>query len=193
MGGGKGSSPAASPYEDAAAKMAKELYAQTDPLRQSLLGDLSSVAAGTYNPESSATYAPLYATARSGAEAQYGVAKENILANTPRGGGQVDALANLESARAADVGEIPGMLSNQIIQDMMAKAYGTAFGAPQQSMAGMNSVAGTYGNRAAQANAAASQQTSSLYGGLGMLGGMALGGPGGALGGKSAGKSLGGK
>jgi hypothetical protein len=68
------------------------------------------------------------------------------------------------------------MLSNQIFQDLLSKTYGAAFNAPQQSMAGLASVAGTYGNRASMSQAAAAQQNAGLFGGLGQLGGLALGG-----------------
>jgi len=195
-GGGGSSTPAPSGYENTLAQIAQDTYTQTDPLRQSLLQQMSSMLSGGFDPAKSATYAPMYASARTGTEAQYNVAKENVLGNTPRGGGQIDALANIEAARAGDVGSLPAMLSSQIMQDMMQKTYGTAFGAPQQSMAGLASAAGTYGNRMSMAQAAAAQQQSGLYGGLGQIGGMALGsmlGPGGMLGGKGAGKSLGGK
>ena len=192
MGGGKKpKAPAPSPYEAAAAQMAQKTFDQTDPLRQSILGQMGDFMGGGFDPMKSNMYAPLYAAARSGPEAQYNVARDNVLAGTPRGGGQVDALANVESARAAQVGEIPSMLSNQIMQDLLSKSYGVAFNAPQQSMAGMSSVAGTYGNRAAMSQASAANQMSSLYSGLGMMGGMALGGPGGAMAGKGAGQAAG--
>ena len=196
-GGTTPAAPGASPYESMLAQIAQDTYSQTDPLRQGFLQQMSSLVQGGFDPQRTAMYAPLYASARSGPEAQYNVAKENILSGTPRGGGQIDALANVESARAETIGGIPAMLSNQILQDMMQKAYGAAFNAPQQSMAGLSSASGTYGNRLSMAEAAAAQQKSSLYGGLGTIGGMALGSAlGGPLGGKaggSAGKAIGGK
>ena len=189
--------PGASPYESVLANIAQETYSQTDPLRQGFLNQMISLLSGGFDPQKTPMYAPLYAAARSGPEAQYNVAKENILSGTPRGGGQTSALAGIERGRAEDVGGIPGMLSNQILQDMLQKAYGTAFNAPQQSMAGLSSASGTYGNRLSMAEMAAAQQKSSLYGGIGQMGGMALGTMlGGPLGGKtggSAGKAIGGK
>lgn len=198
-GGGGSGDPAASPnqYETTLANIAQNTYSQTDPLRQALLGQMGNFMSGGYDPQKS----PLYAAARSGPEAQYKVAKDNVLGSTPRGGGQLGALANLESARASDVGGIPGDISAKLIEDMMSKSYGVAFGAPQQSMSGLSSVAGTFGNRQSMAQAAAQQQQNALYSGLGQMGGMAigsmLGGPivgaaGGSVGGK-AGSSLGGK
>ena len=196
-GGGGTPTPGASPYESVLAQIAQDTYTQTDPIRQGFLQQMSSLLSGGFDPQKTAMYQPMYAAARSGPEAQYNVAKKNILGNTPRGGGQVKALADIETARASDIGSIPGMLSNQILQDMLQKSYGTAFGAPQQSMAGLSSASGTYGNRLSMAEAAAAQQQSALFGGLGQIGGMALGTAlGGPLGGKaggSAGKAIGGK
>lgn len=191
--GGGTPAPGASPYESMLAQIAQDTYSQTDPLRQGFLQQMSSLLSGGFDPQKTAMYQPMYNAARSGPEAQYNVARENVLAGTPRGGGQIQGLANVESARASEVGSIPGMLSNQIFEDMMQKAYGTAFGAPQQSMAGLGAAAGTFGNRMSMAQQAASAQNSALFSGLGTMGGLALGGPGGALAGKGAGKSLGGK
>lgn len=192
-GGAAPAAPGASPYESVLAQIAQDTYSQTDPLRQGFLQQMSSLLDGSFDPQKTAAYAPMYAAARSGPEAQYNVAKENILGGTARGGGQTSALSGIEKARASDVGEIPGVLSSQITQDLLSKAYGTAFGAPQQSMAGLGSAAGTFGNRMSMAQQAASAQNSALFAGLGTMGGMALGGPGGAMAGKGAGKSLGGK
>lgn len=196
-GGGGTPTPGASPYESVLAQIAQDTYTQTDPLRQGFLQQMSSLLSGGFDPQKTAMYAPMYAAARSGPEAQYNAARENVLAGTPRGGGQIKALADIESSRASEVGSIPGMLSNQILQDMLQKSYGTAFGVPQQSMAGLSSASGTYGNRLSMAEMAAKQQEAALFGGLGQIGGMALGTAlGGPLGGKaggSAGKAIGGK
>lgn len=193
MGGGKNKTPAPSPYETSAADIANKTYAETDPLRQAFLSQMGDFTSGGYDPTKMAIFSPLYNIARAGPEAQYRGAMDAILAGTPRGGGQTQAIAGAELARAKDVGSIPGMITSDLLTDMLNKAYGAAFNAPQTSMAGLGSIASSYGNRASMAQAAGAQQTSSLYSGLGMLGGMALGGPGGAMGGKAAGKSLGGK
>jgi hypothetical protein len=206
MGGGKGSGgggdagaggrSGANPYETALAEIAKKLYEQTDPTRQAFLGQMGQVASGTFDPMKSPTYAPMYSSARSGVEAQYGVAKDAIMGNTPRGGGQTEALANLEGTRASEVGAIPGAISANILNDLLNKSYGVAFGAPQQSMSGLASVAGTYGNRMSMAQQSAQAQQSALYGGLGTLGGIglgtAIGGPIGGKVGAGAGSNIGG-
>lgn len=183
------------PYESALAKMSMDAYGQTDPLRQNLIGQMGNLLSGGFDPQKSPLYGPMYAAARSGPEAQYGVAKENILANTPRGGGQIEALANLEGARASEVGAIPGMISNNILSDMLNKTYGVAFGNPQTSMSGLGTAAQLFGNRQAAATLAGQQQQNALYGGLGTMAGMGLGtaiaGPLGGKMGAGAGKTAG--
>jgi len=194
MGGGS-KTPPPSPYETTLADIAKQTFEQSDPIRQAFLSQFGSLMSGGFDPQKSPLFAPMYSSARSGLEGQYDVAKENILAGTPRGGGQVEALANLEGNRADKIGAIPGMLSTDILTDLLNKSYGMAFGAPQQSMSGLSSAAGTYSNRAGAADMAAAQQQSALYGGLGTMlgmgGGMALAGPLGGKAGAGAGKAIG--
>lgn len=63
---------------------------------------------------STLTSLPVYSTSRSGLEDQYSVAKES-LGSMASGGGLTAALANLETARASDVGSIPGDLYNTLM------------------------------------------------------------------------------
>ena len=154
-GGGKGKqTPSTSPYEAAGAKIAEQTYKETTPIREDLLAQMASFLQGGFDPTKSPLYAPMYANARSGLEGQYNVARENVLANTPRGGGQIDALAGLESDRAGNIGSMQNALYGNIFNDILSKTYGVAFGAPQQSMAGFGQAAGSYANRYGAANAA---------------------------------------
>jgi len=105
----------------------------------------------------------MYSNMRSGLEGQYNVAKENILANTPRGGGQIDALAGLESDRAGNIGSMENTLYGNIFNDILSKTYGVAFGAPQQSMQGFGQAAGSYANRYGAANAAYTGQQKNWF------------------------------
>lgn len=158
-GGGKGKqTPSTSPYEATNAAIAEQTFRETDPLRQGLLADMTKFVQGGYNPKTDPRFAPMYDTAKYGAEKQYGVARENILANTPRGGGQVDALSGLESDRAAQVGQISNVITTNLINDLLAKTYGVAFNAPQQSMAGLGAAGASYAGRYGAANQAYSAQ-----------------------------------
>lgn len=180
MGGGKKpSTPPPSPYEQQGAQIAKETYEETTPLRKEFLQQMGQFTQGGYDPTKMAIFSPLYDIARAGPEAQYRGAMENILAGTPRGGGQTAAIAQTELARAKDVGSIPGMITSDLLTDMLNKAYGAAFNAPQTSMAGFGSLASTYAGRQVGLTQAAGQQKGAAFsalGGLGMGAGMAAGG-----------------
>lgn len=180
MGGGgkKPKAPPPSPYETAAADIANRTYAETTPLREQFLSQMGDLVGGGYDPTKMAIFSPLMNIARAGPEAQYRGAMDSILANTPRGGGQTSAIASAELARAKDVGSIPGMITADLLTDMLNKAYGAAFNAPQQSMAGLGSIASSYaGRQMGLTQAAASQQTGlySMLGGLGQGAGFMLG------------------
>lgn len=174
MGGGKNKAKA-SPYEDSLAAIASELYKETTPMRKDLLGEMGKVAGGDYDPTQSPFYAPLFAQGKQGVEDQYGVAKENILANMPRGGAQVKGLIDLEQGRAEQASSLPAMISQDIMTDMLNKSYGTAFAAPQQSMSGLGTVASTFGQKQSQAMAANAQERAAKYQAIGQAGGAAAG------------------
>lgn len=154
-GGGKGKqTPTTSPYEAATAEIAKQTYQETTPIREDLLAQMGNFLSGGFDPTKSPLYGPMYANARAGMEGQYGVAKQNILANTPRGGGQTDDLAGLESDRASNIGGLQNTLYGNIFNDILSKTYGVAFNAPQQSMAGFGQAANSYAGRYGAANVA---------------------------------------
>ncbi len=184
--GKKGSSVKPSPYEDQLSNIAKDMLTQTAPMRGNLINEMTAVSAGDYDPAKSPMFAPMFAQGKQGVESQYGLAKENILSNVPRGGAQVTALADLEQGRAEQASSLPSMISQDIMTDMLNKTYGTAFAAPQQSMSGLSSASASYGSRAAAAQQASSAQQGALFQALGFMGGMALGGPPGAAAGAAA-------
>lgn len=181
MGKGGGSEPKESEYEETLARMANELYGQTSGMRGNLINELTKITTGKYKPWKSPMWNPIYSQAKTGIEDQYGVARENIISTMPRGGVQLGQLGNLEMGRAEQASALPAMISKDIISDMMSKAYGAAFGAPQQSMAGLGTAAGTYGGRQAAAMSQQAQEDAAKWGGLGMLGGSLLGAGGGSI------------
>ena len=170
MGGGKNKAQS-SPYEDSLAKMAEELYSQTSGMRGNLIGELEQVSSGQYDPTKSAMFSPMFAQAKQGVESQYGLAKENILANTARGGAQTGSLANLEMSRAGQASELPSTISMNVLNDMLGKTYGAAFGTPQQSMAGLGTAASTFGQKQSQAMAANSAENAAKYQAIGKAAG----------------------
>lgn len=172
MGGGKNkpANPGSSAYESELARQAMLTFSETSPIRQQLVGNMSNFISGGYDPKSLPAYQGLYNTARTGPEAQYKVAKENILGGTARGGGQTQALVNLESNRANQVGNLDSIISEQLMSDLFNKTYGAAFGAPQQSMGGLGSAASTYAARQAAMAQQSGQQKGGFYGMMGGLG-----------------------
>lgn len=144
-------------YEAQLAKMAKELFNQTGPMRGNLVNELTSVSEGTYDPQKSPLFSPRFAEAKQGVEGQYGIAKQNIMSNAPRGGGLTSSLNSLEMNRAGTAARIPQEISSGIMNELMNKAYGTAFNTPAQSMQGMSGAAQSLSGRqsmAMQADAA---------------------------------------
>lgn len=139
-------------------QIAAQMFNQTQPSRDSWNEIFAQVQGGGYDPTTNAAYAP----AREALEAQYGGARENVLASMPSGGALDSALANVETGRAREVGG----LSSQIIMDLLNKSFGSAFGAPGEAMGGASSAA----SLANQRTLAAQQATTAADKGLGSWG-----------------------
>lgn len=166
------------------ANMAEALFAQTDPLRSTLIDQLSTFvgvpAAATARREpigfrilseggddvaSQVTREPIFAEAappsldeallipddagvippsllpvfaplREATEAQFDVARENILGRTGARGGQLtQALSDVETGRAQAIGGLEAPLRQQLFN----QALGISFGVPSGSQAGLAS------------------------------------------------------
>ena len=146
-----------------AAKLADKYWDYSRPVTGTYAKQAKKFMRGRFDP----TQSPLYDAGRLGIEDQYGVARENILANMPTGGAMYSLLADTETNRANALTS----LEAQIMEDEYNKAYGFATGAPQVSIGGLTSLAGSQ----AAANA---QQQAGKFGALGELGsglGMAYG------------------
>ena len=154
-------------------------------------GMFGDVIAGRFDPKSSPLWASTFNTGKEALESQYGLAKDAVLANLPRGGGQVRGITDVETARAGEAARLPMELSANITGDLMNKAYGAAFGAPGQAMSGLSSAAGLR----SQSDAIRAQQKAAQAQGMGTLIGMGIGskgGPKGAAAGAQAGGAAGG-
>jgi len=139
-----------------AAKIAKKLYKQTNPARQMILNQGTNFLQGGYDPATS----PVWDPTKDVMEGQYQNARENLIATMPTGGMLSGELADLERGRAMDLSQ----LASNIAMDEYNKIYGAAMGAPQTSLGGLSSIAGS--QAAAQA-----QETAGKYGALGDIGG----------------------
>lgn len=170
-GGSGGGTTQISPLEQTLSDISKEMYSTTSGLRTSLLDHYNKVLEGNYDYKSDEAYAPLFATAKQGIEDQYGVARQNIMGSTPRGGGLTKALSNIETARASDMGTVPMNLQSQIANSLFNQATGTAWNAPQTSISALGQANNTYGMRMMQQQASAAQGKSGLGQGIGSLAG----------------------
>ncbi len=142
-------------------QLAQKLIGQTDPLREGLIGDASQFLSGNRD----VTGLPEFAAFKSSAESQFSRARDNIIANTPEGGGLTAALAGLEGQRAGNQAGFTGALASDEVNRALQLA---TFGAAQGSQ-GLGSAGFLQGQRAAseaQQNAAKSQGAGEAVGGL---------------------------
>ena len=189
-GGGGAVSVSSSPYEKELAKIAKEMYGITTPLRTGQLGDWSALAESGYDPRTLPQYGGMYNLARPGLENQYDIAKQNVLGSVPQGGGLTSALTNLERGRAETVGGLSGQIGTDLLNQELQKKFGVAWNVPGQSMQGLGTASQSYAQRYQAALMSQSQQSNqkggmmgALGSGLGMILGSAVPGIGTALGG----------
>lgn len=183
MGGGKGGSrtPPPSPAETMTAEISKRLFTQTDPLRQEFLklyGSLFGMEPGAlrpaegslgipeydwqqtgrpFDPRSVPGYDALFRMTREGIGSQYDLARDAILANTPRGGGQIQGLTNMEIARAKDVSGSQNALTASIIDQLMTSGQSAVSGGTTGSLQGLSSAGAMASQRQAAALQAQSQ------------------------------------
>ena len=161
----------ANPMADLGAQESFHHYVSTQPIRSTVqeqaanVVDTGSVEGLPQGQVASESLGLADTMSRAAIENQFKQAGEAIRASAP-GGMMQQSLANLEGARA---GQVAGLTQQQalreaavkqdIMNDILNKAYGMAAGAPQTSMAGVGSVA----NAQAQQNAARlAQYTSPL-------------------------------
>ena len=160
---GKGGGDYNSPAGNELAGVARQLFAETDPLRKGLISQSEDFLKGNRDVYGT----PAYGALKQGAESQYGRARQNILQNTPGGGALTSALAGNEYAKAGTLTQGAGALYG----DELNRATSLATGAPLTGALGGLGTAGSIQAQLAQAQAtqnAASKQA--LGQGAGALG-----------------------
>lgn len=139
------------------AKIAEDLYRSTAGIRGQTLGGLGDFLQTGQLPVGLAPPTQdLYRTGRENLESQYTVARDQILGQAGTRGGEMNsALTNLALQRAGSVGRLQTDIRAQVEQpirnQLFSAALGTGFGAPVQSMAGLNLSATQFGNVANRA------------------------------------------
>jgi hypothetical protein len=136
MGGGKGQAQKETTmgYQSdvLSQQMLQDLFNQTAPIRQAMFTDWNQLLSGQPSTYMNTAFGSL----RGPVEQQYATAKENVLANTPRGGGLFDQLTNVETARAQNLSDILGRLYIESLN----KAYGAAWNAPTTTISGLQTL-----------------------------------------------------
>jgi hypothetical protein len=154
-GGKKGGGEASNPAADEQMRIARDLFNQTDPLRQSLIGRSENFMTGGGDVMNT----PSYLAYKQSADQLFNRSKDNAIARTPRGGGLTAALTNLEGQRAGTLTQGAGA----IYGDELSRAMSLGTGASGQAL---NSL-GQAGAIQAQMAAANSQEKAGKYGALG--------------------------
>jgi len=147
--------------------IANQIFNQTAGLRSSATDTLQSVLAGQ-RPDQFRIFAP----EREAVEAQYGRARENIIATTPARGGQLSRLlTDADLARAGTLSQLEADIRRQAFN----QALGVGFGAgPAVGLGAFANAAQTYGTVANRNEAGAMGKNSAfgsvIGGSAGMLG-----------------------
>jgi len=147
-----------------AESIAKKIYRQTNPARINIFDRGTQFLRGDFDPAAS----PVWDPTKTILEDQYNRARENVIANMPVGGPMQGALGDIETNRANQLAS----LGADIATDEYNKIYGAAMGAPQMSMGGLSSIAGTQAAAQAQQAGAGFGAIGDIGGGLGMMLGM---------------------
>ena len=164
-------------------QQSNQLFKETTPTRQGFNKQFEDLFSGQFNPEESPMYAPVFAAGKKGIEGQYDVARENVLANLPRGGTMNQGLTDIETSRAEQASSLPSMISQSIVEDLMNKAYGSVFPVSGSGagvgMSGLSGLMQMINQNSIAAQQAQAQKSSSLMSSLGGILGMFSGGGGG--------------
>jgi len=154
-GKGKGGGSQSNPAADAQARIAQQLFDQTDPLRKSLIGRSTDFMSGGSNVMET----PSFMAYKESADRNFGRAKDNAIARLPGGGALSEALVGLEGDRASTLTQGAGA----IYGDELSRALSLGTGSTGQSL---NSL-GQAGAIQAQMAAAAAQESAGKSGALG--------------------------
>ena len=157
--------------------MQKDVFNQQKPIRDKLFSQYGDILSGKFDPSADPMFSPAFAIGKKGIEDQYKIAKDNILAGTARGGGQISALGDLEGVRAEQSASLPAMLSEKIIGDITNRATGSVFpgGDTSGAMGLLGNTTNLLNNNAMQRKVQESQERSSTMQGIGSLIGLIIG------------------
>lgn len=168
------------------AAIAKELFAQSAPIRYRVAARYTNPAVYSNAAVTSkqVEQSPLFPLLKQTAEQQYGLANDQAMASIPTGGSLNAALGDIAANRAQTMVQGVGAIGENlqgIRERELERAIGLATGTPSIALSGLGSAGSLLGqlqsSQAAQASNAASAQAgknASLGTGLGTLGAAAI-------------------
>lgn len=131
------------------------IFGNSKPIAESLSGRYQNFLNGNLD----VTGTPQFAAMKSAADAQFGRARDNIIANAAPGGALTSALADLETNRALGLTQGAGTIA----ENEMARAFGLGTNQTPVALQGYGSIA----NTGAYTSAARAQQQGQAMQGLG--------------------------
>jgi len=158
----KGGDPSDNPFAATQARIAEQLFSQTDPIRKNLINRSQGFLEGGIDSS------PAFEAFRAQSDPILARARENIIQQTPEGGGLISALSNLDTERARMQTQARGQIDEQ--ERNLAVLLGT--GTIPQTMQGLGSASFAQ----AQNLASAQQREGAIYSAIGEGAGAAMGG-----------------
>lgn len=158
--GGKKGGPVPNESAEALAEISRQMFQETTPIRQGLIGRSNDFLTGNMDVSST----PQFLSMKNAADVQFGQARDNTIARTANGGGLVDALAGLESDRANFLTQGAG----DIAESEMSRAFGLGTGLLPQTTGGLGQAASIQQQQIAsqQAQQAAGKQAAGTGAGI---------------------------
>lgn len=157
----KGGDAGDNPFAAQQARIAEQLFTQTDPIRRKLI-DRSQVYLSGGIDES-----PTFQAYRAESDPFYARAKENIIQSTPEGGGLTQALTNLEMDRARGLTTARGGIDEQ--ERNLAVLLGT--GTLPQTMQGLGAASAAQAQNLLAAQQREGQIAAAIGEGVGTMAG----------------------
>lgn len=109
-------------FSDIQAQLAQELFNQTDPLRQALIGQSESFLGGGRD----VTATPMYQNLQRTTGINFNQAKDNTIARFAPGGALIDAMTQLEADRAGTLSQGASNIYGSELDRAMMLGTGTA-------------------------------------------------------------------
>jgi len=166
---GGGSNSGSNPALNSTARMARQLFDQTQPARTDLLADFKD----PFDPAAFQS-SPATNALQSIINAQFGAARDATIASAPAGGALFGALGELEGDRAGALASGLGQLYGQDKNTFDQQRFSAAFGTPATALGALGAAGSAQASAAATQGAADAGKTGELGQAAGTLIGLML-------------------